>query len=147
MTIIQMNYEDSLSSALFYMSKLHGKYPKNMYYQGLLATILLHLHMYEEVTRLVDSIHLQKDSYSEMIRTMAEAYLAEHSVQNESLAKEAYLKTVALADSFGPIANLFKAIGYMGLSRIYEKEGLESDSKRYARRASNHTAYKFILDR
>ena len=72
--------------------------------------------------------------------------MAEHTSKKYSQAKTDYLKTVALADSFGPVADLYKAIGYMGLSRIYKREGLESDSKRYARRASNLTVYKFILD-
>jgi len=146
MSLIQLNYEDNLSSAYYYMSKLHGRYPGNLYYQGLLATILLHLQKYGEVNSLLETISPQKDSYSEMIRTMAEAYMAEHVAKNTSLAKTGYLTTVALADSFGPIADIYKAIGYMGLSRIYEKEGLESDSRRYARRASNHTVYRFILD-
>ncbi|MEN8203713.1 MAG: hypothetical protein ABFS28_14040 [Bacteroidota bacterium] len=146
MSLIQLNYEDDLSSALYYMSILHGKYPKNIYYQGLLATILLHLHKYEDVSRLTEAMSSQKDAYSEMIRTMTEAYMAEHLALKTEKAKTGYLKTVALADSFGPMADIFKAIGYMGLSRIYEKKGLESDSKRYARRASNHTVYSFILD-
>jgi len=146
MSLIQLNYEDDLNSALYYMSRLNGKYPGNKYYQGLLATILMHLHKFEELDSLLITFYLQKDSYSEMIRTMAEAFMDEHRDRNKDLARTGYLKTIALADSFGPIADLIKAIGYMGLSRIYLKEGLESDSKRNARRASNHTGYKFILD-
>ena len=147
MALIQLNYEDDLSSALDYMSRLNSAFPANIYYQGLQSTILLHLDNFEEVDRLLQTMYLQTDSYSEMIRTMAGAFMAEHSTRNNSLAREGYLKTVALADSFGPIADLFKAIGYMGLSRIYEQEGMESDARRYARRASNHTVYPFILDR
>jgi hypothetical protein len=146
MALIQLNYEDDLKSALNYMSRLNSTFPGNIYYQGLQCTILLHLGNFDEVDRLLQTMHLQTDSYSEMIRNMAGAFMAEHATRNNSLAREGYLKTVALADSFGPIADLFKAIGYMGLSRIYKQEGMESDARRYARRASNHTVYPFILD-
>jgi hypothetical protein len=146
MALIQLNYEDDLHSALDYMSILNKSYPGNIYYQGLLATILVHLHKYEELDNLLETVYLQQDSYSEMIWTMAEAQIAEHTSRGETQAKEGYLKTVALADSFGPVADLFKAMGYMGLSRMYEKEGLESESRRYARRASNYTVYTFILE-
>jgi len=146
MSLIQLNYEDDLNSALYYMSILHGRYPRNIYYQGLLATILLHQHKFEDVSKLLEILNSQQNPYSALVRTMAEAYLAEHASLNDSVAKTAYLQTLALADSFGPIVDIYKAIAYMGLSRIYEKEGLESDSKKYARRASKHTVYSFILD-
>jgi len=146
MSLIQLNYENDLSSALHYMSVLHGKYPGNLFYQGLLATILLHLNKFKEVDKLLDTMNPQKDSYSDMIRAMSEAYISEYQTKSSSQAKAGYLKTVDLADSFGPIADIYKAIGYMGLSRICEKEGNESDSKKYSRKASNHTVYSFILD-
>lgn len=146
MSLIKLNYEDDLNSAGYYMSILNGRYPRNKLYQFLLATILLHQKKFEDVSRLMLTINPQKDSYSEMVKTMTEAYMAEHASLNDTQAKTGYLKTVAQADSFGPIADMFKAIGYMGLSRISEKEGKEGDARRYARKASNHTVYAFILE-
>ena len=81
-----------------------------------------------------------------MVRTMSKALLSEKYLRNDLHAKKGYLETVELAKSFGPIADMYKAIGYMGLSRISEREELQHLAKKYARMASKHTVYSFILD-
>jgi len=89
---------------------------------------------------------IQDNKYSEMVRAMASAFLAEKEIKNDLLAEKLYMKTVEFADSFGPFADQFKAIGYMGLSRLNEQKGLYSEARTYARKASKHTSYAFILD-
>ena len=146
MSLIQLNYEDNLSSALYYISRLHHKYPQNIFYQGLLLTILLHQDKFAEARKVLEAISPQEDDYSAMVRTMSKALLSEKYLRNDLHAKKGYLETVELAKSFGPIADMYKAIGYMGLSRISEREELQHLAKKYARMASKHTVYRFILD-
>ena len=76
----------------------------------------------------------------------ATAFLAEKESGDENLTRSAYMETIELADSFGPIADIYKAMGYMGLSRLYEKKGLHDESEDYNRKASRLTSYAFILD-
>jgi len=146
MSLIQLNYEKDLNTAAIYAERLYREYPRNMYYQGHLITILLHQHRYNKVRELLESTNTQKDNYSKMIRQMAHAFMAEKRTGNYQLAENNYWTTVKLADSFGPIADQFKAIAYMGLSRLHRKKQMAGEARRYSKKASNHTVYQFILD-
>jgi len=146
MTLIQLNYEDNLNSALYYISKLHQKYPQNTCYQGLLLTILLYQNKFTEARKVLMTMRTQTSDYSDMLKTMSKALLSEQFLSNDNHAKEGYFKTIEIAESFGPIADMYKAICYMGLSRISEREEMHHQAKKYARMASNHTAYSFIIN-
>jgi hypothetical protein len=146
MSLIQLNYEKDLNTAAIFAERLHGNYPRNRYYQGHLITILLHQHRYQQVLEVMDSMKAQDDAYSEMIRFLADAFIAEKQTGDQRLAGKRYQKTIEKADTFGPFADLFKAMGYMGLSRLHERKGLKNEAKRYARKASKLTVYSFILN-
>lgn len=146
MSLIQLNYEKDLNTAAIYAERLIRDYPGNIYYQGHLINILLHQHRYEKVRELLLESSDQKDDYSEMIRTLAEAFLADQVSNQMNRARSGYLETIEMADFFGPFADIYKAMGYMGLSRLYRKQGLQRESDSYARKASRLTNYAFILD-
>ena len=146
MSLLQLNYEDDLEGASVYARQLHREFPNNLYYQGHLVTILLHLHQFEEVEEILEAMKHQEDSYSEMIKRLALAFMSEKMHNHPLVAQNEYGEVVKLADLIGPFADVFKAMAYMGLSRLNEQKELHSESKRYARKAGNHTAYKFILN-
>jgi len=144
MSLIQLQYENDLKTTQIYAERLHRLYPLNIYYQGHLVIILLHRHLYEQAKEVVRSMARQEDDYSEMIRLMADGYLFEVAGNNKD-ARKKYRSTIELADSFGPIADIFKAIGYMGLSRLNEERGQPGEARRQARKAEHLTHYLFIL--
>ncbi len=146
MSLIQLNYENDLNTAALYAERLHRQYPGNTCYQGHLVAILLHQHRYDRVREVLKTISFREDSYSEMIRQFSGAFLAERESGDDLVAEKRYMRTIELAGSFGPFADDFRAIAYMGLSRLRAKKGLQSESKRYARKAEYHTVYRFILD-
>ena len=146
MSLIQLKYEKDLNTAAIYAEGLYRDYPQNIFYQGHLVTILLHQPRYQRVRQVLEETKAQKDDYSELIRTMAAAYMAEKETMDDLLAGKLYLNIIQAADSFGPIADQFIAIGYMGLARLNEQKGLLGEARRYKRKASNHTTYSFILD-
>lgn len=146
MSIIQLKYEEDLPTAAMYARRLHHDYPNNIYYQGHLLTILLHQYRFAEVRKILGSADGQKDPWSDMIRTLAEAFMAEKQGDKDLLADQGYQKLVNSADAFGPIADAYAAMAYMGLSRLQEQKGLQSEARKYARKASKHTTYSFILD-
>jgi len=146
MSLIQLKYEKDLSTAAIYARRLHHDYPDNTYYQGHLLTILLHQHRFLEVRKILGSTEGQKDPWSDMIRTLAESFMAEKQGDKDLLAGQGYQKLVKSADAFGPIADAYSAMAYMGLSRLHQQKGLDSEARRYARKASKHTTYSFILD-
>ena len=146
MTLIQLNYEDDLKTAALYAERLHREFPGNIYYQGLFISILLHQHRFAMADKILESMKSQEDVFSEMIRQFASAFLLDKTSDSDAEAGKKYLRTIELADSIGPFADTYKAMGYMGLSRLYDRKGLYSESRRYARKASNYTVYSFILD-
>jgi hypothetical protein len=146
MSLIQLNYEDDLNTAAIYAERLIRDYPGNIYFQGLLVNILLHQHRFNRAKEILSSRVNGNDGYSEMIRTLAKAFMDEREPGGEPLAGTGYRKTIELAESFGPIADLYQAMGYMGLSRLYQRRGLRRESESYARKASHYTHYSFILE-
>ena len=146
MSLIQLKYEEDLPTAAIYARRLHHDYPNNIYYQGHLLTILLHQYRFVEVRKILGSMEGQKDPWSDMIRTLAEAFMAEKQEDKDLQAGQGYQKLVNSADAFGPIADAYAAMAYMGLSRLHDQKGLENEARRFARKASKHTTYSFILD-
>lgn len=146
MSLIQLNYENDLNSAAIYAERLVRDYPGNIYFQGLLVNILLYQHRFNRVKEVLTERVKGNDGYSEMIRTLAGAFMDEREPGRETMAGTGYRKTIELAETFGPIADIYQAMGYMGLSRLYQRKGLQRDSESYARKASHFTNYRFILE-
>lgn len=145
MSIIQLNYKNDLNTAAIYAERLHRNYPDNIYYHGRLITILLHQHRYQRVREEMKELKAQ-NQYSDMIRVMSAAFLAEKVSGKRNQAGKGYRETIELANSLGPFANTNKAIAFMGLSRLHAQKGIKGEARRYARKASNLTTYRFILD-
>ncbi len=146
MSLIQLKYEKDLNTATIFAERLYREYPQNIFYHGHLLTILLHQHRFGRVQEVLEATKTQNDPYSEMIKVMAGAFLAEKKSKNYQMAWKGYLNTLKIADTFGPFADQFKAIGYMGLSRLSRLKGQGSEANKYARKASKYTVYSFILD-
>lgn len=145
MSLIQLYYEEDMETAVLYAEKLYRDYPRNIYYQGHLITILLHQYRFQKVREILGKMDQPQNIYAELVIEAAGAFMAEKETNNLGLARRKYLRVIELADSIGPFADKFQAIGYMGLSRIYERRGLSIDAGRYARKASSHTPFDFIL--
>lgn len=144
MSLIQLKYEKDLNTASIYARRLHHDYPQNTYYQGHLLTILLHQRRYEEAKELLEDMEGQNDGWSRMIRTLATAFIAETNKEEKS--EEAYKLLLKSAENFGPIADIYSAMAYMGLSRLHAQKGLENEARKFARKAGKYTTYEFILE-
>jgi tetratricopeptide (TPR) repeat protein len=146
MSLIQLNYEKDLNSAAIYAERLVKDYPGNILYQGHMINILLHQHRYDFARTVLEETASQEDNYSVMIRTFAAAFLAEKKSGDKNQARSGYMETIELAESFGPIADIYGAMAYMGLSRLHEREGLIKEAEDFKRKASRLTTYDFILE-
>ncbi|MDX2431127.1 MAG: hypothetical protein QNK35_09350 [Bacteroides sp.] len=144
MSLIQLNYENDLEAASFYAEELYSSYPLNPYFQGLLVIIYLHLNQFDQLDEIIDLTTKQEDQYSELVRLTARAYMSEKN-GDEGGAETKYLSCINLADSLGPFSDTFKAVGYMGLSRLQVEKGMHKEAKKYARKAADSTPYNFIL--
>ena len=146
MALIQLNYENDLNSAALYAWRLYQEYPANAYFQGLLVGILLHQHRYQAVREILAGRKDQEDQWSRMIRTLAQAFMEEKLGGSDIAAGKKYNELIEMADRFGPVAESYEAMGYMGLSRLYRKRGLTGEARRCEKKAGNYTVYRFILD-
>ncbi|MFH0759033.1 MAG: hypothetical protein V2B15_17225 [Bacteroidota bacterium] len=146
MSLIQLHYENDLNTAAIYAERLHMEYPANIYYQGLLVTILLHQHRYRRVREILERTENQEGIYNEMISQLAGGFMAEKETGDALTAGKMYQHVIELAENVGPFANSYLAMGYMGLSRLHEKKGMPEEARKYARKASNYTKYSFILE-
>jgi len=144
MTIIQLNYENDLERASVFAEQLFKAYPRNTYFQGLLVMILVHLHQFDRVDEVIGPITSQEDDYSGLVQSMAGAFRSEMNGDLANAEKK-YHFTIELADTIGLFADSYKAIGYMGLSRLNERKGLHNEAKKYARKAADYSNYSFIL--
>ncbi|MGW8316265.1 MAG: hypothetical protein ACWGNV_11735 [Bacteroidales bacterium] len=145
MSLIQLKYEKDLNTAFLYAERLNKSYPRNIYYQGHLITILLYLNRFPQVKQVLASMEGQHDDYSEMIRCMANAFMEEEKAGNKHMAERDFERTIAYARDFGSFTDSFTAIGYMGLSRIAASRGNGREAEDYARKASRYTNYSFII--
>jgi AcrR family transcriptional regulator len=146
MSIIQLKYENDQNTAALYAERLFREYPRNIFYQGHLINILLHQHRYQRTGEVLSLMVHQHDPYTEMIRTHAKAYMTEMSGRSDRQAETEYEAVLEMAGHIGPFADTYMAMAFMGLSRLYEARGLDSESKRFARKAEKYTSYRFILD-
>lgn len=146
MSLIQLKYENDFNTAAMYAERLVREYPDNIFYRGHLITILLYQHRFTYVRQVLKAIASHKDSYSAIIQNFAMAFMAEHETGEDVLAITAYLETAELAESLGPYGDTYRAMSFMGLSRLFAKQGLRRESESYARKASRLTAYAFILE-
>jgi hypothetical protein len=145
MSLIQLQYENDLNTAMLYAEKLYREFPGNIFFQGHFISILLYLGRFDLVNQILEGMQDQQDPYSEMIRNLSAAFQAEQVSGNDRFAGDQYLETIEIAESIGPFADKFHAMGLMGLSRLYAQKGLQSEANRYARKASRLTSYAFIL--
>jgi len=146
MSLIQLKYENDLNSAAIYAEKIVREYPENIFYRGHLITILLHQHRYAQVRKQLQASVHHKGPYADMIRSLSNAFMAEKVTGEDGPARAAYLQTLELAEGLGPYGDTYRAMGFMGLSRLFEKQGRHDESEAYARKASRLTTYAFILE-
>ena len=145
MSIIQLNYENDLSSASKYAGQLYNTYPHNSYYWGLNIIILMHLGRFNEVIQLLSENAIHDNSFKQLIILLARAYIDEHTSQNTDHALSNYEKGIEIADRFEVFGDLYKAIAYMGLSRLAGRDNNETQEKKFKNLAEKHTNYNYII--
>ena len=145
MSFIQLKYELNMESALKYAARLHNAYPENIYYRSHYIIVLLHHGDFSMAESLLNDIPANRDTFSLMLISLCEGFLQEQKYGSYVRARSYYLKGLEMAEKLGDFGDLYKAIAYMGLSRISGSENDEPMEKKYRRKAKSLTNYPFIL--
>jgi hypothetical protein len=146
LSLLYLNYEQNLDIALDYAAVLYNHFPKNIYYTGQYLILLLHNSNYTISSVLNEQIDLNTSEFHRLIYLMTKGFLFENQQKDLKAARKFYLRAISKAESYGPIADLYAAISYAGLSRIAEKQGNTGEARRYHRQSRQYSGFKFILD-
>jgi len=146
LSLLYLNYENNAEYALDHAAELYNNFPDNIYYTGHYLIILLYNSKFTISSLIMDGIDRKKDDFHEMIYEMTNGFLLENKEDNIFQARAAYTKTIEIAESYGPIANIYAAIAYAGLERIAERKNQASDARKYHRKSRQLSVYEFILE-
>ncbi len=146
LSLVELNYEGNIDKSLDYAALLYNYFPSNIYFITNYLITLLYSSNFTVASILNESIPLQKGDFYKMVHYMTKGFMYENQTGNFGAAKEFYLKTISKAESLGAIANIYGAIAFAGLSRIAEKENDQKLARKYSRRSSALSSYKFILN-
>lgn len=144
MSLLQLNYERDMESALDYMSVLYNHFPENIYYLSQYLVILLHSKHFAVAEALNSKLGTSNNQFELLIYNMTEGFLNENYRNTSTVAEKNYLSVIKSYDNFGDIANLYVAIAYAGLARIADKEGDMQQARKFRRRSSRYASYEFI---
>jgi hypothetical protein len=146
MSLIQLNYEGNLYAAADYMARLFEYFPENIYYRGQFLISVLHNKNYAKARSLLVGLSSHSNDFHKMIFSLGEGFLQENDQNNNLWAKKQYKNTIAYAEKYGAIANLYASIAYAGLARIATTENDQKAARKYKRMSSQLSVYDFILD-
>ncbi|MBN1131798.1 MAG: hypothetical protein JXR52_02170 [Bacteroidales bacterium] len=146
MSLIHCNYEANLAAASKYALRLYHSYPRNSYYWGHAIITLLHQGAFSLAGELLKATTIRQDLFYSMIETLAEAFIEEFGSGKMDRASMLYRNSLDIASKYGDFGNLYKAIAYMGLSRIAATEKDETLKLKYLRLAESHTGYDYIIN-
>jgi len=145
---IYLSYECNPQMALIYAEKLHELYPDNTFYLVHLILNLFVVNDYEKAAELMPMLEQQKksDDFAQMMGLIFNGMIEELVNRNYEMSKELYTNGIERAVMFNPRVDTYIAMAYIGLSRIYEREGMVKLAKENKKIAYDKTDYPCILE-
>jgi tetratricopeptide (TPR) repeat protein len=143
LSLIYINFENKVDSAVWYASKLHQDYPGNGYFLSKNAEMLLINHQYEEAVDLILKL-MSLDSYNKMKGTIFMGIYEEKQLNNIEKSRIYYEEGLRLAEAFDERANYIKAYAYNGLNRYFLDRGDEKQARAYQKKAKDASSYTYF---
>ncbi|KPL23775.1 MAG: hypothetical protein AMS23_06210 [Bacteroides sp. SM1_62] len=144
LSLIYINFENKIDSAVWYASQLHQHYPDNGYFLSKYAEMLLVDQQYEAA--LDPILHLMSmDSYNKMKGTIFMGIYEEKKLKNAEKSRIYYEEGLRLAEVFDERANYVKAYAFIGLSRYFLVKGDDKQARAYKKKAKNAAGYAYIF--
>jgi hypothetical protein len=144
LSLIYINFENKIDSAVWYASQLHQNYPDNGYFLSKYTEILLVDQQYDKALDLI--LHLKSiDDYNKMKGTIFMGVYEEKKLNNAEKSRFYYEEGLRLADAFDERSNYIKAYAFMGLSRYFHDRGDEKQARAYKKKAKNASGSAYII--
>jgi hypothetical protein len=144
LTLIYINFEKRVDSAVWYASQLHRDYPDNGFFLSKYTEMLLVDQQYD--TALDPILHLMNmDDYNKMKGTIFMGIYEGKKMNNPERSRFYYEEGLRLAEAYDDRANYVKAYAFIGLSRYYLEKGDNKQARAYRKKARNtgSSAYFF----
>jgi len=143
LSLIYINFENKVDSAVLYASRLHKDYPDNGYFLSKYTEMLLADQQYEEVLEFILQL-MSKDGYNKMKGTILMGIYEEKKLHNAEKSRMYYEEGLRLAEAFDERANYIKAYAYIGLSRYFLEKGDEKQARAYKKKAKNASSFTYF---
>jgi tetratricopeptide (TPR) repeat protein len=144
LSLIYINYESKIDSAVLYASALHQNYPGNGYFLSKYAEMLLADKQYEKALDPILRL-MSLDDYNKMKGTIFMGVYEEKKLNNPEKSRIYYEEGLRLADAYDERANYIKAYAYIGLSRYFLNKGDDKQARAYKKKANNAAGYAYIF--
>ncbi len=144
LSLIYINYESNIDSAVLYASKLYQNYPGNGYFLSKYTEMLLVDKQYEEALELILRL-MTVDGYHKMKGTIFMGLYEEKKMNNAEKSRIYYEEGLRLAEVYDERANHVMAYAYIGLSRYFHNKGDEKQARTYRKKAKNASGYDYII--
>lgn len=143
LSLIYINFEQKIDSAIMYASQLHQDYPDNGYFLSKYAEMLIADQQYEEA--LDPILHLMSiDSYNKMKGIIFMGIYEEKKLKNAEKSRVYYEEGLRLAEAYDERANYIKAYAFIGLSRYFIDKGDDKQARAYKKKAKNASSFTYF---
>lgn len=146
LSYIYINFETNYGNGVKYALELTQRYPKNPLFAEYYIQLLLLNKQYAKAEKVVDSIKEDKtlSVYFKVTVSVYEAIINEQKQNNLTLSENKYHSAISSIKSYGNYSKRYLAYAYFGLSRIYQRKGLISQSDKYKSLAKSTAQYPHV---
>lgn len=142
--IIHLRYEANAKNAEQYASKIVRLFPGNYLYRAVYSETLLNLGKYWEAIPHINQLVSSKDPFFKMIGSVYHGIRVEKHEKKLSEAKEIFYKMIEDSQEIPVKTDHYVSMAYLGLGRIYLKEGDKDKAKEYFKKTLNLSNYPSI---
>jgi tetratricopeptide (TPR) repeat protein len=143
LSLIYINFENKVDSAVMYASRLHQEYPDNGYFLSKYTEMLLVDEQYETALGPIHQL-MNMDEYNQMKGTVFMGIYEEKKLNNMEQSRNYYEEGLRQAEAYDERASYIKAYAFIGLSRYFLDKGDDKQARIYKKKAENASSFTYF---
>jgi tetratricopeptide (TPR) repeat protein len=146
LTHIYMCYESDPAKASEYAAGLYRDFPKNPFYTGKYAEILIYNNKMSVAEIVVNNLAKLPGDFAKMEYHLYKGLLEEKYRKNYTGAFTEYKLALKYAEKYGEVGTNYNALAWMGIGRYYQKRNQSSEASHYFGMAEDVSNYDYVLN-
>jgi tetratricopeptide (TPR) repeat protein len=142
--LINLRYNAMPDKSIEHIRQLHKLYPENEYFILYLMENLIYLGQFYEFEQFIATIENSQQEYYRYVGKVYKGLFYELHIGDYEIAKDLYFGALDLGVSGDIRNNHPDSFCYLGLGRIYLKEGKDYKAKSYLKKAIKVSEYRLI---